>query len=525
MKFTSVLLAVLLGTAAWAQKPVAAGAETTHLSVLVTDDHGAPIRDLAGKDFGVESGGKSQPGQIRSFAPIAEPVVVSDGEFTDRNNPAKGRGLVVIVLDTIHTRWMDEKDVRPLITGYLASCARANSPVSLLVMDPDDVLHSVHDYATSSVTLAAALERSDAIVHGRTSAAEVSPDVAAEAARLVDFLKGTTANFTAESQPLRARPEPVLRMFRTMAEATLGIPGRKSLVWITNITPFEVDEKTGMVATLSGFGGDSIVGASNEHREMLTPDEVKALRPIWKSSMTALLRAQVAVVAVSTRRSAATSFDPQMLHAMHVVADMTGGREIHGPDPFLLLADLPAQTLAAYDLAAPSNSDGCKSDWCRLRITVDRPGAHVFAPTGFFRDPKAGGDDYSLAAGLAAPLDFMELPFTLSWASNPPSPEAKRRVGFVVTFPPEAEMPEPTGNQLNLEILVRATGAHGGNPQNATFNAAGQLSPEQAQQAHEKGFALNNVIELAPGEYTIKFLIHDKLTGRLGSITVPLKVS
>jgi hypothetical protein len=44
-------------------------------------------------------------------------------------------------------------------------------------------------------------------------------------------------------------------MFRTVAEATLGIPGRKSLVWITNITPFEVDEKTGMVATLSGFGG------------------------------------------------------------------------------------------------------------------------------------------------------------------------------------------------------------------------------------------------------------------------------
>jgi hypothetical protein len=86
-------------------------------------------------------------------------------------------------------------------------------------------------------------------------------------------------------------------------------------------------------------------------------------------------------------------------------------------------------------------------------------------------------------------------------------------------------MPEPTGNQLNLEILVRATGAHGGNPQNATFNAVGQLSPEQAQQAHEKGFALNNVIELAPGEYTIKFLVHDKLTGRLGSITVPLKVS
>jgi VWFA-related protein len=520
MKFTSFLLAVLLGTTALAQKPSAADPETTHLAVVVTDDHGSPIRDLAGKDFGVESGGKSQPGQIRNSAPVAEPIVLSDGEFTDRNNKVKGRGLIVIVLDTIHTRWVAEKDLRPVITTYLATCARANSPISLLVMDPDNVLHSVHDYTTSSATLAAALERSDAVVHGRAPAGDAAPEVAAETARFVDFLKGTTANFTAANQPLRARPEPVLRMFRTVAEATSGIPGRKSLLWITNITPFEVDEKTGMVTALSAFAEGSI-----EHQAMLSPEELKALRPIWKSSMTALLRAQLAVVAVSVRRSAATSFDPQMLHAMQAIADMTGGREIHGPDPFVSLADLPGQNLAAYDLASPANSDGCKSEWCRMKITVDRPGAHVLAPTGFFRDPKTGRDDYSLAAGLAAPLDFTELPFTLSWAANPQSPEAKKKVGFVVTFPPEAEMPASTGNQLNLEILVRATGAHGGDPQNATFNAAGQLSPEQAQQAHEKGFALNNVIELAPGDYTVKFLVHDKLTGRLGSITVPLKVS
>ncbi len=518
MKFSLFLLVALLGPAAWAQTPAAP--EATHLSVVVTDDHGAPLRDLAGKDFGVESGGKSQPGQLRNPAPVAEAVVLSDGEFTDRNHSVKGRGLVVIVLDTVHTRFMDEKDLRPAITAYLASCARRNSPVSLLVMDPDNLLHSVHDYATSSATLAAALERSDAIVARPCSGGRCFPEVAAETARLVDFQKGAIANFTATNQPLRARPEPVLRMFRTVAEATSGIPGRKSLVWMTNTTPFEVDEKTGMVATLSAFAEGSI-----EHQEMLSPEELKALRPLWRSTMTALLRAQVAVMAVSVRRSAVISFDPQMLHAMQVIADMTGGREIHGPDPFALMADLPEQNLAAYDLAGPLTSDSCKSDWCRLKVTVARPGARVLAPTGFFRDPEFGRKDYSLAAGLAAPLDFTELPFTLSWAGNPQGAEAKKKVGFVVTFPPEADMPAPTGNQLNLEILVRATAAHGGDPQNATFNAAGQLSPEQAQQAHEKGFALNNVIELAPGDYTVKFLVHDKLTGRLGSVTIPLKIS
>ena len=210
---------------------------------------------------------------------------------------------------------------------------------------------------------------------------------------------------------------------------------------------------------------------------------------------------------------------------MQVIADMTGGREIHGPDPFELLGDLPEQNLAAYDLSSPAIAEGCKSDWCRLKITVARPGVRVVAPTGFFRDPQFGKDDYSLAAGLSSPIEFTELPFTLSWAANPPSPEAKKKVGFVVTFPPEADMPEHIRNRLDLEIMARATPAHGGDPQNFTFNAAGLLPPEQAQQAHEKGFALNNVIELQPGDYAVKFLVHDKITGRLGSITVALKVS
>jgi len=495
-----------------------------HFAVVVTDEHGAPIHDLASKDFGLESGGKTQPGQVRNAAPSAQTTVLAAGEFSDRDNPAKGRGLVVVVLDTIHTRWLDEKDLRPLITKYLASCARRNAPVSLLVMDPNAGLHSVHDYTTSSATLAAAVERSDAVVHGRAPTGDASPEVAAETARLVDFLKGTTANFTSVSESLRGRPESVLQMFRTVAEAASGIPGRKSLVWVAAITPFEVDDKTGMVTTLSGLAGGSYVGLSNERRDLLTPDELKALRPLWKSCMTSLLRAQVALAPVTARSTADTSFDPQMLHAMKVIAEMTGGREVHGPDPFALLADLPEQNLAAYDLAGPASPEGCKSDWCRLKVTVARPGAHVLAPVGFFRDAKAVREGDSLAAGLAAPLDFTELPFTLSWAATQNS-GAKKKVGFVVTFPPEADMPAPDGNQLNLEILVRATGAHGGTTQNATFNAAGQLPPEQAQQAHQKGFALNNVIELAPGDYTVKFLVHDKLTGRLGSVTVPLNVS
>lgn len=431
---------------------------------------------------------------------------------------------------TPSTRWIDEKDFRPLIAKYLASCASHNFPVFLLIMDPHGVLHTVHDYITSSATLTAALNRADAGMHGRPPG-DATSEVAAESARLVDFLKGTIANYTVSSAPLRASPEPVLDMFRTLAAATAGISGRKALVWIANITPFEVDEKTGTVISTSGVVDGFGIGRTLQTQETMTPDEMKRLRPFWKSSLTALLRAEVALYPFNARGEAGAVVDTQTLHAMHVIAAMTGGREIAALDPLSSLAGLSEQNLAAYDVVASDEEKSCKSDWCELKVAANLPGERVLAPTGFFRDAGAWRQADVLAAGLTSPIDFTGVPFVVRWttaetlAGDKKESPAKKKLGFVVTFLPEAGLPPPTGHELNLEIQVRTTGLGGENPQTATFNATGQLTPEQAQQAHQHGFALNNVIELAPGEYRVKFMVHDKITGRLGSITVQLKVS
>jgi VWFA-related protein len=522
---------VLWTAACVAQSPNPADAGKLQFGAVVTDASGAAIRDVTGKDLTIEIQKKNQPGQLQPISPIAAIVDPAPGEFTNRNNAATGRGLVMLVLDTIHTRWLDERDLRPVIAKYLASCASHNLPVFLLIMDPHGTLHTVHDYTTSSTTLTAALNRADAVVHGRPPR-DTTPEVAAETVRLVDFLKGTIANYAVAAAPLHASPEPVLDMFRTLAVATAGISGRKSLVWIANITPFEVDEKTGTVAATSvAVNGLGYAGRQSENHQMMTADELKQLRPFWKSCMTALLRSEVALYPLAARGQADVLVDSQTLHAMHVLSTMTGGREIAPMDPLASLAGLSEQNLAAYDMVASDVVQSCKSDWCDLKIVVNRPGARVTAPNGFFRDAGTWQQANALSAAITSPLDFTGVPFIVRWTTTAPTPDKaeatvpKKKATFVVTFPPEADLPPPTGHELNLQIFVRATKLGTNDPQNANFNAAGQLSPDQARQAHQQGFALNNVIELAPGDYTVKFLVHDKLTGRLGSITVPLKVS
>jgi VWFA-related protein len=526
-----VVAAVLWAAACVAQSTAAADAGKLQLGVVVTDASGAAIRDLTAKDLTIEIQKKSQPVQVQSTSPAAPGVEAAEGEFTNRNNAATGRGLVMVVLDTIHTRWLDEKDLRPVIVKYLAYCANHNSPVFLLLMDTHGGLHTVHDYTTSSTTLTAALNRADAVVHGRPQG-DATPEVAAETTRIVDFLKGTIANYAMASAPLRASPEPVLDMFRILSAATAGISGRTALVWIANITPFEVEEKTGMVAsTTTTVAGVAAAGTEYQTHQMLTGDELKRLRPFWKSCLTALLRSEVALYPLAARGQAGVLVDTQTLHAMHVLAAMTGGREVAPMDPLGSLSGLSEQNLAAYNVVASDVKQSCKSDWCDLKITVNRPGARVAAPSGFFRDAGAWQQADVLSAAMTSPLDFTGVPFVVRWTTTETPPpnktEAapKKKLGFVVTFPPEADLPPPTGHELNLAIFVHATKLGSDNPQNANFNAAGQLSPQQAQQAHEHGFSLNNVIELPPGDYIVKFLVHDKFTGRLGSVTVPVKVS
>jgi VWFA-related protein len=527
-----VIAAVLWAATCVAQSSSPGDAGNLQFGAVVTDASGTAIHDVTTKDLTIEIQKKTQPGQVQPISPVTAIVDPAPGEFTNRSNAVTGRGLVMLVIDTIHTRWLDERDLRPEITKYLASCATHNLPVSLLVMDPHGTLHTVHDYTTSSPTLTAALNRADAVLHGRPPG-DATPEVVAETARLVDFLKGTIANYTAASVPLRASPEPVLDMFRTLAASTAGISGRKALVWIANITPFEVEEKTGLVIGTTmmvnnygviGMGNGGVSGHDFQNHQMLTPDELKVLRPFWKSCLTALLRTEVALYPLAIRGQTNTPVDPQTLHAMHVLAAMTGGREVSPTEPLASLTGISEQNLAAYHVVAPDVGKACKSDWCDLKVAVNRPGVRVLAPNGFFREATAWRQADVLSAVLSSPLDFNGVPFILRWTTTEAA-APKKKLGFVVTFPPEADLPPPTGHELNLQIFVHATKLGSNDEQNANFNAAGHLSPDQARQAHQQGFALNNVIELAPGDYTVKFLVHDKLTGRLGSITVPLKVS
>ena len=50
------------------------------------------------------------------------------------------------------------------------------------------------------------------------------------------------------------------------------------------------------------------------------------------------------------------------------------------------------------------------------------------------------------------------------------------------------------------------------------------LSAENLAAVRQKGIFYNGALDLAPGEYTVRFVVRDDLSGRMGSVAATLKV-
>jgi VWFA-related protein len=539
LRFLMILILLLAAVCAFAQTPSASG-PAMHVRVVVTDNHHASIHDLTAGDFAVEMGGKAQS-VLSAQVPAA--MAASDlpsGTFGNVNLAAN-RGPIVIVFDAIHTRYSDERPVRKYLLSYLASAAEKDVPVSVLVMSPSG-LQSFHDYTTSSATLAAALRALGGQKQSQAPNPTDSTDIAAETARLQKFLDGAGSNNIAGGETLRTNVNAILGLFHSVADAVSGIPGHKTLVWITGVVPFAVDKNTKLVSSPLTYTPGGVLGnipLTNPHESgvrivapeaLISDRDLKRLYPLWQGAMDALFRAGVAVVPVAAGDPAKRSSD-QMFSAMQELAALTGGREVHGlSDPFDSLRDLLDQDAGTYDLVLPQQASPCKSDkseWCALRITVKRQGAQVSAPGGFFRSVHPDKDEAKNLqdAALASPLEYTGVPFMMRWTSLGAA-GSNRKVGFAVRVEPDSGVIDAARSEVDLQIAVRAVPLAGGDSgRTATFTAGGKLQPDALQQISKQGLVVNNALELPPGQYQIKIVVHDNLSGKMGSVTVPLDVS
>lgn len=85
-------------------------------------------------------------------------------------------------------------------------------------------------------------------------------------------------------------------------------------------------------------------------------------------------------------------------------------------------------------------------------------------------------------------------------------------------------MAESDQNHLNIDFAAAAREPAGKVVATNGRTLDAHLKPESLQQIRSSGITYKGALELAPGEYSVRFVVRDNLTGRLGSVTAPLRV-
>ncbi len=77
---------------------------------------------------------------------------------------------------------------------------------------------------------------------------------------------------------------------------------------------------------------------------------------------------------------------------------------------------------------------------------------------------------------------------------------------------------------MNLEVDVIAITSTGVAAAMRGQVLEARFKTESVQKIRHDGFTYQNTLELAPGEYTVRFIVRDNLSGRIGSLSAPLKL-
>ena len=198
------------------------------LTVSVTSADGAPVRDAKKTDFAVQTEGKPQT--IDTFVSASETPAAPPqqaGQFTNAPDVTES-GAIFVVLDTIHTRYLDERDMRAMILKFMGRAAQSKHAVTLGILS-EKGLTIYHDYRSGpDVLLAALIKAGLGGMKGATPPTGVDDAlVTAEAARLAAFNKGDLSNATPQEQLLRSNPQMPMVMFQDVGHGAYGCPDVK----------------------------------------------------------------------------------------------------------------------------------------------------------------------------------------------------------------------------------------------------------------------------------------------------------
>jgi len=527
--------------------------------IVVTDKAGNHIHGLTKDDVHVLENGKEQ--KISTFEEIVAantklPAAPSKpGEFANLAlSDQQPRTVTVIALDTINTPFLDQANGRRELIKFLADNINSGQVLALMIMTSRGV-RVVQNLTGDTEQLIKILKQASGEIpvmqgQGQDEGLGTDAQEAAAEGRLPDLgviPTGDTNPQTAVNAFIAypdvlyagyAQQEAVrdtLNSFLSIAWSLSGVPGRKSLIWATGGFPFEIS----------------------------TPEQLPGgnLSPLYERTMQALTTGQISVYPVDIRGLVANSANGSAvavagrtggtvgrgtvqrnrdwylqttLLTLDEFADMTGGKAFYNTNDLAssfkrAADDASSYYLASYYLDTHNNNAG----WRQIKVKVNKPDTQVRARQGFFVTNASMNLDETRTAdltyALSSPIEGTGVPVSVKWLGSS-GEGANKKTEFMIHMPADGISIEAGNgqNHLSFDFAAAAYVNNGkaGKPVKTIGREINTSVPDaQMASLRSAGIDMKNTLELGPGNYVVRVVIRDNVTGKIGSVTAPLTVN
>jgi VWFA-related protein len=475
------------------------------------------------------------------------------------NYPDSGvaQNMTIIAIDTVNTPAMDQAYLREEVVKYLSQASESKEPFALVALTRNGV-HVLHDFTTDPASLKAMVQRLKGKVSDRQeSAPNMMNDRRPCGAAGGGGCQGTSADNSELEEPTsdmkawaamqdssdnfsqlqnRGIRIDTLSVIQQLAQALAGLPGRKTLVWISS--GFQFAEH---MFKLTG-GVDRVFTGPNQ-------DALDQNVYTWKL----LNAANVAVYPVDARGVTNTSFeviDPgnrnsptaaeknsardnnrEIINSFQKIAFNTGGKACFGrTDLHNCLREASEDSRDYYLLSFYVDKKSTTPGWHKLNVKLDQKANVSFRP-GFLYVPldakAARGVDLQLA--LTSPLGYTALPFSgnLKQVSTAqPKDPSKKILGFELLLPPSSvALDTEKNNHINLDVIAIVRGKGGQEIAKMAQRIDKDLDSASAQSIQRDGINYKNKMEVPPGDYGVWLVVRDNISGRTGSVVTSFKVT
>jgi VWFA-related protein len=255
------------------QLVIQSGTHVVLLNVVAKDKHGKPVKDLSRDDFVVRDNGQEQ--KIGLFAleeagRAAAAVSSSPAQLTFTNRPGPSvAGVTVFLFDELNTQLTDQELAKQDFLRYLRGLP-ADSRVAVFVLG--DSLSLLHDFTQDMASLLAAMTKHANRVNPEVTASTAAPVSAnsiaggeATTTQWDDFMKSSNKPYVDYAETVRATR--TAAALETIAGHVQGIPGRKTLIWISGGFPIQLGLRNSVDSIPQSNASTRDSGSSRRNRQ------------------------------------------------------------------------------------------------------------------------------------------------------------------------------------------------------------------------------------------------------------------